>query len=88
MFRAMVRALVSAAFIALVVPMSAAAFPLASATATPDRGGAPLTVSFDASASSGADAYDWDFGDGTTGAGIVVSHEYSSAGSFVATLRG
>jgi N-acetylmuramoyl-L-alanine amidase len=55
-------------------------------TATPDRGGTPLTVVFDASSSSAADSYQWDFGDGTAGSGVTVSHEYASPGSYSATL--
>jgi PKD repeat protein len=58
----------------------------AEATATPDRGGAPLTVTFDGSASSPADSYDWDFGDGTTGSGLSVSHVYTTPGSYQPTL--
>ena len=32
--------------------------------------------------------YSWDFGDGTTGGGLPVSHIYSSAGPFTVTLSG
>ncbi|MEA2021447.1 MAG: PKD domain-containing protein, partial [Candidatus Caldatribacteriota bacterium] len=43
-------------------------------------------VRFDASLSSDPDgsiaSYQWDFGDGTTGEGINVSHEYSQVGGF------
>ena len=63
--------------------------PVASATATPTGGSAPLTVSFDGSASSDADGtiinYSWDFGDGTSGAGVTTSHVYA-AGTFTAQL--
>ncbi len=42
------------------------------------------TVTFDASASQvqGASKYTWDFGDGTTGEGMKVSHAYEKAGSY------
>ncbi|MCJ7657347.1 MAG: PKD domain-containing protein, partial [Candidatus Atribacteria bacterium] len=43
-------------------------------------------VRFDASLSSDPDgsivSYQWDFGDGTTGEGINISHEYPQAGGF------
>ncbi|MBN1446922.1 MAG: PKD domain-containing protein, partial [Bacteroidetes bacterium] len=66
--------------------------PLASFTATPTSGDAPLTVYFDGSASSDPDAgggimsYDWDFGDGNTGSGATISHTYQLAGTYTATL--
>jgi len=51
---------------------------------------ASLTVDFDASASNDPDgaivAYDWDFGDGTTGVGVTPSHTYASAGTYNVTL--
>src|SRR5262245_12877407 len=31
-------------------------------------------------------AYNWDFGDGTTGSGAVVSHSYRTLGTFIARL--
>lgn len=44
-----------------------------------------LECSFDASASTDGDGslvdYTWDFGDGSTGSGVTVSHTYGSAGS-------
>jgi len=50
-----------------------------------------LTVRFDGSGSSGGDNepivdYAWDFGDGTTGSGMVVSHTYPSAGDYYVSL--
>lgn len=51
--------------------------PYAQFSATPARGEAPLTVRFDASASSGSIvAYEWSFGDGATGYGKIVDHYY------------
>ena len=52
--------------------------PTASFTATPSSGTAPLTVAFNASASSDSD--------GSTGGGSMVSHTYTGAGSFTARL--
>ena len=48
-------------------------------------------VTLDGSASSDPDAgqtlsYHWDFGDGTTGTGAVVSHTYLSPHTYIATL--
>lgn len=67
-----------------------ASLPTASVIATPTQGAAPLTVSFDASASTtpwgDIVAYEWDFGDGTTGTGATVQHIYASPGYYSARL--
>ncbi len=46
----------------------------------------PLEVLFDASKSTDPDGriidYEWNFGDGTTGSGVTISHTYSSPGSY------
>jgi C1A family cysteine protease/PKD repeat protein len=64
--------------------------PVAAATVSTTGGNLPLTVTFDASASSDADgqivAYAWNFGDGATGTGVTVQHIYTQAGAFAATL--
>jgi PKD repeat protein len=70
--------------------------PVASFTATPDRGYAdrfdPLVVEFDASASTDADGtldnYHWDFGDGTTADtdGPTTSHTYDTGCNCTVTL--
>ncbi|MEM6630148.1 MAG: discoidin domain-containing protein [Bacteroidota bacterium] len=64
--------------------------PVASFTATPTSGDAPLIVNFDASASSDPDGdpltYAWNFGDGNTGSGVSPSHTYQNSGSYTATL--
>ncbi|MEZ5552745.1 MAG: PKD domain-containing protein [Pseudomonadales bacterium] len=47
------------------------------------------TVDFDATGSSddfGIFSYEWDFGDGTTGSGAEVSHDYGATGSYEVTL--
>jgi len=57
--------------------------PVASFTATPTTGNSPLTVDFDASASSDVDgtvdAYAWDFGDGQTASFtiVTVAHQFT-----------
>jgi PKD repeat protein len=44
-------------------------------------------VTFDATASTGnINEYIWDFGDGTTGSGVEVSHTYSAIASYLVTL--
>ncbi len=61
--------------------------PVASFTATPTEGGTPLVVTFDASASLGKNlTYTWDFGDGETGTGAIVTHTYTKVGTFTARL--
>jgi len=67
------------------------AVPSASFTATPNSGTAPITVSFNASASADSDgtiaSYAWNFGDGTTGSGVTTQHTYTAAGTYTATLK-
>ncbi|MEM9718985.1 MAG: PKD domain-containing protein, partial [Bacteroidota bacterium] len=64
--------------------------PTASFIANPTTGEAPLLVNVDASASVDLDgnilAYNWDFGDGTTGQGITTSHTYQFAGIYIVRL--
>ena len=59
--------------------------PSASFTATPHGGPPPLTVRFDASASSDSDgsiaSYEWDFGAGASGAGQMAEHTYTQSGA-------
>jgi PKD repeat protein len=58
-------------------------------TAEPLTGGAPLDVKFDASCSSAKGeiaSYDWDFGDGTTGEDVTVSHQFEPADTYTVTL--
>ena len=45
-----------------------------------------MTVDFDASATTNAITYDWNFGDGGTASGAQVSHSYAANGSYSVTL--
>ena len=60
--------------------------PTASFTVSPQQGEAPLTVTFDASASQAGSgvitSYSWQFGDGATGSGVQVEHTYAEPGDF------
>ncbi len=63
--------------------------PTASFTAAPLSGGAPLDVSFDASASTDNGtiaSYAWSFGDTTNGSGVTTTHTYTAAGVYTVTL--
>lgn len=64
--------------------------PLARFTATPKFDYPPFEPTFDASASSSPDgaivSYVWDFGDGSTGEGAVVTHLYENKGVYEVTL--
>ena len=65
--------------------------PTAAITATPISGMTPLTVTFNGSASTDSDgtiaSYVWNFGDGSTATGTTVTHTYTTAAAFNATLK-
>ncbi|MBF8149496.1 VCBS repeat-containing protein [Winogradskyella sp. F6397] len=54
------------------------------------HGPAPLSVNFDASASTDPDndplTYSWDFGDGNTATGVTTNHVYATSDEYTATL--
>lgn len=64
--------------------------PVASFTTTATSGAPGLAVTFDAAGSNDPDgtivAYNWNFGDFTTGAGTLTSHTFNTAGTFPVTL--
>jgi len=65
--------------------------PVCKFVADPDKGEAPLPVTFDGSGSSDPDGkierWYWDYGDGNMGKGETVNHTYTEAGTFTATLE-
>ncbi len=64
--------------------------PVASFTATPSEGTAPLSVAFDASGSYDPDglvtSYRWSFGDGTSESGMVATHIFAQPGTYTVQL--
>ncbi|MCB2229672.1 PKD domain-containing protein [bacterium] len=72
------------------IPLTVSAVPAltAYASATPTSGTVPLAVEFVASAGNGVGpySYSWSFGDGGSVTGPVVSHTYTSAGTYRAVL--
>jgi len=64
--------------------------PSAGFTATPSSGEVPLAVTLNASASFDPDgsitSYAWSFDDGVSGAGVAVTHTYTSAGTYYPLL--
>ncbi|WP_459862934.1 PKD domain-containing protein [Endothiovibrio diazotrophicus] len=70
--------------------ISVQARPVASFTATPDSGAAPLTVTLDATASSDSDgrivSYEWSSSDGQSTAGQTATMTFTGGGAQVVTL--
>jgi PKD repeat protein len=64
--------------------------PEAVIAANSSAGKAPHTVNLDASGSYDSDGriieYTWNFGDGQTGSGLLLSHTYQAAGNYTITL--
>ena len=61
--------------------------PIAAITASPIQGNAPLTTFFDGTSSSpDVTTYLWVFGDGAASTAAKISHTYTVAGQYVATL--
>jgi PKD repeat protein len=67
-------------------PPPPASAPVASFTATPASGAAPLDVSFADTSTGAPTSWAWTFGDGGTSAAQNPSHSYAAAGTYTATL--
>jgi PKD repeat protein len=77
----------SATLALTIFPAAPPGMPVASINATPMSGSAPLTITFDASASTGGNlTYGWNFGDHSVGFGAVVTHTYSQPGTYAVGL--
>jgi len=89
--RALIGALATACAVFLTAPSAwANTPPVADFEVRPGDDGPPNSVIFDASSSSDADgsitAYQWLFGDGTTGSGVTKTHTYPSVSNYTVTL--
>jgi PKD repeat protein len=60
--------------------------PVASFTATPSSGPAPLPVTFTDTSTGAPTSYSWTFGDGTTSAEKNPAHTYTAAGTYTVRL--
>lgn len=79
-------ALPALCLLCLVSTLAYAGTPAAAITASPVQGAAPLGVFFDGRGSLEADSFFWNFGDGLTSTDSNVTHIYTVAGTYVATL--
>ncbi|MFH1254813.1 MAG: PKD domain-containing protein, partial [bacterium] len=60
--------------------------PVASFTATPTSGSAPLNVQFTGSATNSPTSWSWDFGDGSSSTSQNTSHSYTAGGTYTVKL--
>ncbi len=60
--------------------------PVASFTATPTSGPAPLSVQFTGSGTNSPTSWAWDFGDGSSSTSQNTSHSYTAVGSYTVKL--
>ena len=59
--------------------------PVASFTPVTSSGTAPLTVAFTSTSTGTSPTLTWDFGDGTTGSGASISHQFNNTGTTAVT---
>jgi PKD repeat protein len=74
------------------ISIGASTDPTAAFSVSPTTVIAGTSANFNASASKAANghqivSYDWDFGDGTTGSGVTVSHTYALPQGYTVTLK-
>ena len=69
-----------------VLNMPASTVPVASFSATPTSGTAPLDVAFTDTSTNNPTSWSWSFGDGTTSTAQNPLHTYSAAGTYSVTL--
>lgn len=74
----------------ITITVSADNAPPVAVAGGPYNGGTGQPVNFNGSGSSDPDGnaltYNWNFGDGSTGSGVMAAHAYAVAGNYVATL--
>ena len=68
------------------ITVNACPVPVASFSATPNEGCAPLTVAFTDSSTNNPTTWSWDFGDGGTSDLQNPTHEYTSPNTYTVTL--
>ena len=71
-------------------PINGNTLPTAVISASTTQGDAPLEINFSASGSTDPDgsisSYNWDFGDGSTGSGMTVSHTFTQPADYTVSL--
>ena len=67
-------------------PNDGTIIPVASFTATPTTGTAPLTVNFTDQSTNNPTSWQWDFGDGNTSTQQNPSHTYNNSGNYTVGL--
>jgi PKD repeat protein len=72
--------------VSAVVPTTTSAPPVASFTASPTSGTAPLVVTLTDTSTGTVNSRSWNLGDGTTSTSQTVTKTYSNAGTYTVTL--
>jgi PKD repeat protein len=79
-------------YVAHAVTVGAGQNPIATFVISPSSPSANMVVNFNASASTAATGhrivdYQWDFGDGSGGAGVTTTHAFAATGTYTVLLR-